>query len=171
MTTTTTTTRRAVLAGIAAAPALGGAAIATGASSNPDPIFAAIEEHRAAYMNFYLVQGDTPSPEDDLIAEGAAYERAWERVAAADIALASVQPETLIGAEALLSYVRDFTLGAVAHPTRKGVYSSVELLHTEYVDDDFKNPRGNAPALPLLFFLMDNVRAALAASAGKAGVS
>jgi hypothetical protein len=38
--------RRAVLAGIATAPALAAPALAL---SGPDPIFAAIERHRAAY--------------------------------------------------------------------------------------------------------------------------
>ena len=43
---TKNTTRRAVLAGIATAPALAAPALAL---SGPDPIFAAIEQHKVAF--------------------------------------------------------------------------------------------------------------------------
>ncbi|MGB5083205.1 MAG: hypothetical protein WBO09_01070 [Methylocystis silviterrae] len=45
------TTRRAVMAGLAAAPVAGLPAIA-GAVVGPDPIFAAIERHKAAWRVF-----------------------------------------------------------------------------------------------------------------------
>lgn len=50
------TTRRAIMAGVAAMPVAALSAIA-GAVSNPDPIFAAIERHKAAEARFSAACG------------------------------------------------------------------------------------------------------------------
>jgi hypothetical protein len=102
--------RRAVLAGLAAAPALAAPAFALG---GPDPIFAAIERHKALYAAFCRAltgmgecekrSGFADSPELDE----------WHRreseacdaeMAAHDEMLATV-PTTLAGLLALLRYV------------------------------------------------------------------
>jgi hypothetical protein len=141
------------------------------AAAKGDPVFAVIEEHRAAYLNLWMVQADTPEPDDDVIDEGDAYEAARARVHAADVALGNARPASVTGAGALLSYAREFTLGGVRHPTRE-CSSSEELFGgLSLVDEDMRGPRGNAPAFPLAFWIIDNCGEAIAAAAGKAVVS
>jgi hypothetical protein len=50
--------RRAILAGAAAVPALALPAVAASDSTNPDPIFAAIDAHRAAVNDINLQEED-----------------------------------------------------------------------------------------------------------------
>jgi len=100
-----TTSRRAILAGAATLPALAVPAVA--GSLTPDPIFAAIERHRAAYEEHGRVLEAVNAEEDP--------ETHWtndERVAAAcdadcDALRALVQtvPATFAGAAAMLRYL------------------------------------------------------------------
>ena len=95
-------TRRAILAGIAATPVLGVPIAA--ASHGVDPIFAAIERHRAAEVAMEdYVRGlgdediDPKCPGYDAVSE-AADEAAWEL-------MCNCVPTTLAGAAAALCYV------------------------------------------------------------------
>jgi hypothetical protein len=100
----TTLNRRALVAGAAAAlPAIAGLSTAAAAAPAPDPIFAAIEAHRAAWTHLQ----DNPSankvdllPEDD-----AECDRRCDAVQDAAGALADTHPTTITGVIALLRYV------------------------------------------------------------------
>jgi hypothetical protein len=105
-----TTTRRAVLAGIAASPALVAPALAL---SGPDPIFAAIEHHKAVYAAFGAVlDGMSKFQEEKGWADSPEFEewRRREREAcdadevAREKMLATV-PTTFGGVLALLRYI------------------------------------------------------------------
>jgi hypothetical protein len=88
--------RRAVLAGAAALPAVSVPALVAGA--DPDPIFAAIEAHRAARKRL-----DTEAFDDaDDCPEWHEANDATDR-AAAD--LAETKPVTIAGAAALMRYI------------------------------------------------------------------
>jgi hypothetical protein len=90
------TTRRAVLAGIATAPALAAPAIALGAEpAEGDPIYAAIERHRAALAEFEAARS-----EEELNETGDAHVDAL-----AD--LLETKPTTAAGCAAALRYVGD----------------------------------------------------------------
>ena len=114
---TTTTSRRAVLAGAAAIPALSLPAVA--AVATPDPVFAAIERHKAAAllaMQKSMVQSDTPDfgPEHDPEVharvqeeQGSATDASYE--AAYDLTL--IEPTTPAGIVALIDYVEAFNEG------------------------------------------------------------
>ena len=91
----TTTSRRAVLAGIATAPALAAPALAL---SGPDPIFALIEQHRAADAYW-----DTLNHEDDE----AKYDAAADAAYAHANVLGQTQPTTLAGVLAIMRYRRE----------------------------------------------------------------
>jgi hypothetical protein len=86
-----TTTRRAVLAGIATAPALAAPALAL-SGAGPDPIFAAIERHKACYVALGLSEEE---------AVGAAVQAETD----ASRKMAATVPTTLAGLLALLRYV------------------------------------------------------------------
>jgi hypothetical protein len=117
---TTTTTRRAIMAGAAALPVL--AAPATAVSKTEvavDPIFAAIETHRAAFvasMGPCKIWNETVggTAEYDAIMEAA---RTADDVAceAANI-LTELAPTTFAGVSALLDYVEDFNAHQVVLP-------------------------------------------------------
>jgi hypothetical protein len=81
--------RRAVLAGIATAPALAAPALAL---SGPDPIFAAIERHKATYVALGL-------------SEEGAVDAAVDAETDASRKMAATVPTTLAGLLALLRYV------------------------------------------------------------------
>jgi len=111
---TTTTTRRAVLAGIPAAALVPTAAVAVTVAD--DPIFAAIEAHKAAFIDkakVGLVYSDMRSdhPEHD--------ETYWENEDASDVLhemtgrLVETEPTTMAGLLAFLDYVAAFKDGAI----------------------------------------------------------
>jgi hypothetical protein len=95
-------TRRAMLAGAAAIPttALPAAALAA-MPLEPDPIFAAIEAHRARWSEFNawcaLPEAGT---EEGKAAENRLSDAEWE----AAIALVEIEPTTMAGVIALLRY-------------------------------------------------------------------
>lgn len=161
-------TRRNMLAGIATASVVVGASSLTAAAVAADPIFAAIEEHRTAFFEHLELITDVPNDDDDLICEGPEYEASYERTEDAAVALANVQPTTVDGVLALLAYVHQFNLGSITCTRRQGCYSE-HLLWPEYlVDDEVKSRRGRELKLPFPYWIMENVRAALAEIGGKA---
>ena len=124
------TSRRAVLAGIVA-PALAastltlaGATVAShqASSAGPDPIFAAIEQHKVAFrisQELGRVRSGTVDcerdPEYDAVQCKAAIEAdsaATDASNEAAYALTTVRPTTMAGALALLRYVEAFNAGA-----------------------------------------------------------
>lgn len=110
---TATSTRRAVLAGAAALPALSVPALASIAG---DPIFAAIERHRAAYvvrMEKCQIQSETADYDPANADIVAAADDACDEASAAANALLVTPPTTMAGILALLQYVEDFNNGMV----------------------------------------------------------
>ena len=109
--TTTKTSRRAVLASLAAAPIAGLPALAL-SNGAPDPIFAAIERHKAARLAFH----DACDLTDEVRAEqegrviSVEDEATYERISAAELAaldtLAETPPRSLAGLLAALDYLR-----------------------------------------------------------------
>jgi hypothetical protein len=95
-------TRRAVLAGAAAAliPPIGGFAAAEGSAPEPssDPIFAAIERHRAAYVAEVALNDS-----DDDDAMSAACDVEMEALES----LLTTAPTTLPGCVAVLRYIEE----------------------------------------------------------------
>jgi hypothetical protein len=94
--------RRAILAGAAALPTATIPALA----AEPDPIFAAIEVHRAAWAA--LEKGcsrlsDTSTPESE-----AEFDRLNDAVEEAAGTLVDTQPTTMAGAVALLRYAAEY---------------------------------------------------------------
>jgi hypothetical protein len=136
----TTTSRRAVLAGIASASTLIGTVPAT-ASIGPDPVYAAMEAHRAASAEFarraQIVDDDMDNIRPDDLA---AYQAASDNEDRTAIVLADIEPRTLAGAIALLEYC------AEAEVKRQ-------------FPGDLRDEKGR-PA-PLLAFVCTNVVAAL----------
>lgn len=159
--------RRAMLGATAAALA-GGAAVNLAAlaiakaetvipqGQFPDPIFALIEDHRAAYMDLMAVMTDVPSVDDDLVNEGPEYDAAADRDHDAAIALTNVQPTTIQGIIALLAHINDFNRRGLASSRRKHFYSDwMALPETLYGDDGH--------GMPFAFWLLENVRNSLIA--------
>lgn len=135
---TTTTSRRAVLAGTATALAAGAAVnlaaiVAAKADLSPrgemsDPIFAAIERHRAAVLRWLealevygvMRRGDH-GYEDARLKESEAGDDQSE---AAETLIETV-PTTFAGILALTEYLAAYNAGGVKLSTRKGLHSSV----------------------------------------------
>jgi hypothetical protein len=90
----TTSTRRAILDGIAAMPAT--TLPAFGVASEPDPIYAAIAAHRSAVAAWHEAGGDDR-----------ATHLAGDAMDKTGAALAEVQPTTLAGVIAYLSYIAE----------------------------------------------------------------
>jgi hypothetical protein len=111
--------RRAVLAGIAAAPALAAPALAL---SGPDPIFAAIERHKAAFrvsqetgrIRSSTIDNERAAGYDPVQCKAAieASGAADDAVDAAADALITIRPTTMAGVLALIRYVEAFNGGA-----------------------------------------------------------
>jgi hypothetical protein len=107
---TKTPSRRAVLsgaAGAALATTTAPAVAAAGILAEPDPIFAAIEAHRAAEAAFTATVDDEAETEEHDPRRPAvviAYDRASDNADAAAWALIENPPTTIAGAAALLRY-------------------------------------------------------------------
>lgn len=133
--------------------AAGGAALA----STPDPIFAAIEAHKAAHHRFSRALDVSASlypsdPRHDQAQEltGAA----GEALESAGIHLTDVLPTSFAGVIALLSYVDDFNCGKIGH-------SEHYLWPDEIVDENVLDENGDHLALPFPFWIMRNVHRTL----------
>jgi hypothetical protein len=90
------------------------------ASTEPDPIFAAIEEHRTAFMRrlkagrIYSHLGDVDAPGYQAPEEADA--EAYQAKRDAEFDLVETEPTTHAGIVALLAYVDDFHTRAFADP-------------------------------------------------------
>jgi hypothetical protein len=112
---TNTLSRRAILAGAASVPALALPAVVAVAATPaiepaaPDPIFAAIDEHRRLDDKQYEMwcafqeTANEPLERDHARVSAAAHEAAW--------ALTKIRPTTAAGATALFTYVCDDVAG------------------------------------------------------------
>lgn len=157
----TNTTRRHILAGAAALPAL--AAPAALASLAPDPIFAAIEAHRAAYQAHIDLISNVPSIDDDLICSGAEYEATHELSEQTAIDLTCIEPTTIAGVIALLAYVDHFNRGGITTQNRGSVYSYQDAWPETLQSDDVLSRRGKPLGLPFECWIMRNAKEALEA--------
>jgi hypothetical protein len=128
---------------------------------SPRSYFAAIEVHRAALLqqmekswSFADLDVDAPDYNAAEAEEGAARD-VEEKI---QMDLANVQPTTLGGVLALLAYVDEICLGGVKLPHDPDWRSDVECLH-DFSDDAIVDSFDGKPLeLPLLFWLMRNVR-------------
>ncbi len=138
MTNGTTTTRRAILAGAASLPAL---AIPAAAMAGPDPIFAAIDDHRRLYeklnslahrhgelersipaerrVAYHVEDRGTDAGKNDDPRWTAFQDDYWacsdaEQTSA--IELLNIKPTTLQGVAALLLYARDHEISGAEWP-------------------------------------------------------
>lgn len=106
---TTTTTRRAMLAGAAALPALASSPAHPDIwAPRPDPIFAAIERHRAAMAECHDAVAVSSALRDDAPEHAAAQaitDRASAALDAAGEDLGAIEPTTTAGLLAVLGYV------------------------------------------------------------------
>ena len=152
MTTTGSLTRRdAALALVGAVAATAGVATAAVATSTTDPIFAAIDHHRAACAQSSVAcraVADLES-EDQSPASLAAHDSAtaaYEASESAALALVHVRPATLAGVAALLAYV-----GNADH----------RLWPDELEDETIRTDVGRALTMPFAFWVIRNAHDAL----------
>jgi hypothetical protein len=120
-----------------------------------DPIFAAIDEHRAAFTQKIAIACNTPSDDDDFINSGPVYDAAYDRTEKAAIELTNVRPATIAGVVTLLEYVDHFNRGCIRH-TRRNYYSEHVFWPEDLVDND------DTREMPFAYWLLENVREALA---------
>ncbi len=122
--------RRAVLAGIAATPALAAPSLALSAVG-PDPIFAAIEHHKAAYALHIADVTAEVEPEDRWLeaSANAEIDAAWGLVAK--------PPTTLAGAAALAAYTLEYKLSDLSFPDTSGDFAAALLrsLHSAMIGE------------------------------------
>jgi hypothetical protein len=162
--------RRALSAGFASlvpAPTVS-AALASGISAT-DPIFAAIEAHRDAYMRRLkacnvVVHLRDGTPEHEVADE--ANSIAIAANIAAEVALANIQPTTMAGVLALLAHVDDFDCQGLALPEDpRQCHSLHEFLPTMTDDEILDRFSGEPIELPFTFWILRNARIALQALA------
>jgi hypothetical protein len=163
-------TRRLIVAGAASLSIAGSvasaapSALASPAVGGPDPIFAAIEAHREAFMRkmkagrVSIACSDTPEEEAAWAVEDAAR----DVLSDAAFDLTEIQPTTLAGVLALLAYVDDFHVQALVLPEEPEEWHShhkeLGWLDSDTIRDRFN---GKPIELPYNFWIMRNVRAAL----------
>jgi hypothetical protein len=151
---TTSMSRRSMIAGAAALPA---AAVlpAVALAAEPDPIFAAIEAHKAANVTYSRtcslstnMRYDAPGyAEADAATTEACHA---ERDAAID--LTRIAPTTRTGIDALLAYVLDNDRDYPGH----------DDWPTEMTAPDVLDYTGEPAVMPFHFWLLRNVRDSLA---------
>jgi hypothetical protein len=100
--------RRAILAGAASVPALALPAVGKSASAEPDPILAAIEAHRRAWVDL-----DPCSELDSMAHKGneeavQELDRLNKGLDAAVVNLLNIAPTTIGGVAAVLAYAAEF---------------------------------------------------------------
>jgi hypothetical protein len=100
--------RRAILAGAASVPVLALPAVAKSASADPDPIFAAIEAHRRAWVDL-----DPCSELDEMASKGneeaaQRLDRLHQGLNHATEQLLDIAPTTIAGVAAVLAYAAEF---------------------------------------------------------------
>jgi hypothetical protein len=161
----------ATAAALAGATAVNVVAIVATRAAEPDPIFAAIERHRAAHMHAMAcsrVRAETVdvswSPEYDpvKVADASEADRAArERDADAAMELLNVEPTTAAGMVALLEYVLDYNAGGLKLPDDPEWYSIPMDWPCDFVDQD-EIDIGEEAGAPFAWALLDNVREFLA---------
>jgi hypothetical protein len=109
--------RRSIVASAAALPALAVPAVAIATITEPDPVFAAIEAHRDAFMrnkrdNRTAGELVTNTPEEKAAA--ATEQKTYKLYHTQCFALASTIPTTMAGIVALTAYVDDFRAGKIS---------------------------------------------------------
>jgi hypothetical protein len=92
--------RRSILAGAASVPALALPTVAS-ASTEPDPIFAAIEAHRRGHAEYVVLCNNDETDCDPAVDD------AYQVSESAAMGLTAIRPTTVVGAAALLSYFAD----------------------------------------------------------------
>jgi hypothetical protein len=100
--------RRAILAGAASVPVLALPAVVSSASTDPDPIFAAIEAHRRAWVDL-----DPCSELDRMASNGnkeaaKELERLYVGLDTAEVNLLHIAPTTIGGVAAVLAHAAEF---------------------------------------------------------------
>jgi hypothetical protein len=165
--TKSATSRRTLLAtgaALAAAPVAAAVPIVT--STVPDPIFAAIDAHKAAFLRglpIAMEHATTPIHTAKYDELGEAQAEADDIALDAAMDLADIAPTTIAGVLALIDYVRDFNQGkfGIGGGWHSGLSSWPNASQFEFeVVDDYDEECGMAYAVLL------NVRAALANLAG-----
>lgn len=156
-----THTRRSVLAGAAAAT-IPTAAIASVTSAVPDPIFAAIERHRALYLKRLVTSNKYCDFDDEK--DWAADTASRQAVKAAGRAIIETTPTTMAGVLALLDYVREFNTGGLALPDDAWNWHSTANDWPQFDDDTVAlNLDGCVETHTFPLFVMRNVAKALRA--------
>ena len=146
-------TRRSAIAGLAI-----GVLVPAASAMPTDPIYAAIDSHRAAHLReseLCAIAGDMTKMDSGKPAADAATSAASDAADDAAVALTNIRPTTLAGIVALLAYIDDFNCGRVGD-------SEHYQWPDELLDDDVKTRRGRALEMPYAFWIMRNVQAALA---------
>lgn len=117
-------TRRAILAGVASLPVL---ALPAAAIAGPDPVFAAIERHRAAVLAYFEaakppfeMNDDDPRQADLRGAMVEAMDIAFE----AGRSLAETVPTTMSGILAVIAHVEAVNHGGIALATDRAWFTS-----------------------------------------------
>ncbi|MGJ0535561.1 hypothetical protein [Methylocystis sp.] len=136
--TVTVTTRRAVVAGLAAAPVAGLPAIASEIPADADPIFAALERHKAAERAFIrtcdLTDEARAEQEGREVTEAdeAAWDSAREVEEAALQALIDTAPTSKAGARAAIDWLADYDRGCALRHVGQ---FAMTLLHSPVLAD------------------------------------
>jgi hypothetical protein len=150
------TNRRALLTTVCGAVAAAVVDMPAVAATVPDPIYAAIEEHKAAHIAFssaVAVSGVLfPDHPDYQLANAAAAGDAAMQTA---IDITAIVPTTIAGVVALLGYIDAFNRGEIV------AGSEHHLWPSELMDDDILTVKGYALEMPWPFWIMRNVQAAL----------
>jgi hypothetical protein len=172
----TNLSRRATLAGAASVPALAlpvsvalAAPETAPAAIEPDPIFAAIEAHRDAFVCdmraariFSRLESGTPEYTPEYKAADSHAKDAYGLLSDAEDGLANTEPTTMAGVLALLAYVEDFHCQAVVHPDDPKNWHSEGVDLGKLIDEDVIDKFSGEPIeLPFTFWVMRNVREAL----------
>jgi hypothetical protein len=163
--------RRAIVAAAASVPVLAlpaaAAAVPAALPVGADPIHAAIEAHRQAFIR-ELKSGWIQSETKDGTPEQRAATKAniadGNVRSAAEVTLANTVPTTTAGAIALLAYVNDFYAQNIVLPEDPEWYSDQKISFgtLTLVDEKFLNKASGEPLeLPFSFWIMHNVRIAL----------
>jgi hypothetical protein len=115
-------TRRAALGALAGASALAIPAISASASALPDPIFTAIERHKAACNALdatRFAMDDIINTRETSQAEWDAYDRAHENEDAAFQGLLTDAPKTAAGTRAIIAHVISIDDGRLSQKMRQ----------------------------------------------------
>ena len=139
-------------AALANAATVSAPSIAAGIDS--DPIFRCIDEHRAAFVEWMDVIGDTPTDDDDLRSSGPDVDLAEARKEEAAGALVNVRPTTIAGVLALATYVHEFDTGNLR--SKRPRLCSEHPLWPDNLSDE------NDFTLPFAHWIVENIGAALA---------